>query len=323
MTQLPDWAIGPFIKYQGNPILSPSASGFDSWTVYNGAVAVQDGIFHLFYRAETRAEADTPYMGTSRIGHATSQDGYNFVRSSVSPVIDATEDYELPGGCEDPRIVKVGAEWHLLYTAYKYPDQVQICDAVSTDLLHWEKRGPIFKSDTNPTLNSKSCCVVCNPAGEAVRIDGLYVMYCNEFLARSSDFINWDLEPFEAQDFAGNAVEVCVAVTDYKVVNEDDIVIFIAGDLNKIYPQENYHYALTEALYSRHNLKERLDYLPAAILVAEHPFEKSTDRLPFPNTEKGTIFLDSILKHKGKWWLYYGASDQYMALAQAADRNAK
>jgi predicted GH43/DUF377 family glycosyl hydrolase len=315
--QLPEWAIGPFYKYSGNPILSPAEHGFDDWAVYNGAVAVKDGVFYLFYRAETRAEADTPYMGTSRIGLATSQDGFNFTRVSDQPVIDATEDYELPGGCEDPRIVKVGETWHLLYTAYAYPDQVSICDAVSTDLVNWEKRGPVLARESAAGISSKSCCVVCNPAGEAVRIDGSYVMYCNEFLARSQDFQDWQAEPFEAQAFAGEFVEVCVAVTDYAVPGKDDIVVFIAGDLNKINPDGDYFYALTEALYSRQDPRMKMDHLAVPILAAEYDYEKSTDRLPFEKAAKGTLFMDSLLRYQDKWWLYYGAADQYMALAEA------
>lgn len=314
--KMPGWSIGPFHKYEGNPVLSPSKRGFDDWAVYNGAVAVKDGLFHMFYRAETRAEEDTPYMGTSRIGLATSSDGYHFSRTSDAPVIDATETYEMPGGCEDPRIVKVGDTWHLLYTAYAYPDLTRICDAVSTDLVHWEKRGPIFAKENQAGLSSKSCAVVCNPAGEAVLIDGSYVMYCNEFLARSEDFVSWEIERFEAQAFSGEFVEVCVAVTDYDKPGQDDIVLFIAGDLNKLHPEMDLFYAITEALYSRKDPKKLLDRLAAPLLVAEHAYEKSQDRLPFEKAAKGTLFLDSVLRIDGKWWLYYGAADQYMALAQ-------
>lgn len=108
----PEWAIGPFEKPVDKPVLWPSEKGFDSWAVYNPAVAVKDQVFYMFYRAETREEANTPYLGTSRIGMAVSQDGIHFEKAGDTPVIDADQPLELPGGCEDPRICRVGDMWH-------------------------------------------------------------------------------------------------------------------------------------------------------------------------------------------------------------------
>lgn len=314
---LPDWAIGPFVKYENNPVLSPSSEGFDSWTVYNSAVAVKDGKYYMFYRAESRDEMDTPYCGTSRIGLATSGDGYSWKRSD-KPIIDADLKWEMPGGCEDPRIVKVGDMWHLLYTGYAYPDNVFICDAVSKDLLHWQKKGPIFKKESAAGMNSKSACVVCNPSGEAVKIDGRFVMYTNEHIAYSPDFENWGIKDFCASSFSGGLNEVCVAVTDCKSSGSDDIVLFFAGNFSKIDIEDKIFYAVGEALYSRDDPTRLLDYVRQPVIYGERGYEKSTDRLSMiEDAYKGTIFLDSILKVNNKWFTYYGASDQYVAMANA------
>ena len=40
----PEWAIGPFEKPVDKPVLWPSEKGFDSWAVYNPAVAVKDQV---------------------------------------------------------------------------------------------------------------------------------------------------------------------------------------------------------------------------------------------------------------------------------------
>ncbi len=314
----PDWAIGPFTKHAGNPVLSPSEKGFDSWAAYNAAVTVHDGTFYMYYRAESRDEADTPYCGTSRIGLAVSADGLHWKKPFVAPLLDATEAWERPGGCEDPRIVKVGSVWHLLYTGYCWPKGVVLCDAVSADLVRWEKRGPLFRQETLRGMESKSACPVCNPEGEAVKIDGRYVVYTNEQIAFSEDFERWDVEPLEAAAFSGRYNEVCVAVTDYQRPGEDDIVLFVAGSLDRVPGAGDVFYAVGEALQSRRDPRKRLDVMPGAVLAAEHPYERSGDRLSMmPEASKGCIFLDSVFRYDGKWWMYYGASDQYVALATA------
>jgi predicted GH43/DUF377 family glycosyl hydrolase len=317
-TTWPKWAIGPFKKHPGNPVLSPSEKGFDSWAAYNAAVVVHDDLFHMYYRAESRDEADTPYCGTSRIGLAVSTDGLAWTRPFVAPLLDATEAWEIPGGCEDPRIVRVGDAWHLLYTGYCWPKGVVLCDAISTDLLRWEKRGPVFPRETLGGMQSKSACPVCDPAGNAVKIDGRYVMYTNDQLAFSDDFEHWKVEPLRAAAFSGRLNEVCVAVTDHRVPGRDDIVLFVAGTLDRIPGAGDRFYAVGETLMSRRDPRERLDVLPGAVLAAEHPFERSADRLSMvADAGKGCIFLCSLFRHGGRWWLYYGAADQYVGLATA------
>ncbi|MCK4256177.1 hypothetical protein KAX35_04770, partial [candidate division WOR-3 bacterium] len=51
---LPGWAIGPFTKYKGNPVLSPSEEGWDAGGygngVFNGGVIVENDTFYYLYR---------------------------------------------------------------------------------------------------------------------------------------------------------------------------------------------------------------------------------------------------------------------------------
>lgn len=315
----PDWAIGPFEKYESNPVLGIENEGFDSWAAYNPCVTVKEGKFYMFYRAETRDESDTPYFGTSRIGLAISDDGYHFKKTSKQPIIDADNEWETPGGCEDPRIVKVEGVYHLVYTAYA-PGKTDttICHAVSTDLLNWTKKGPLLDNFDHQHKNSKSSAIVTNPQGDAVKVNGKYVMYFNGGMATSSDFEHWETFDVDASAYtSSNAHEVCVAITDYINPGQDDIVLFSAGNLNKICEDGKYFYAVTEALYSRNNSAEMLEHLDFAVIEPEFEYEKSRDRLDFDKAEKGTIFLDSIFAYEGKWWLHYGVSDQFVALATA------
>lgn len=307
----PAWAIGPFEKPVDNPVLTPGKAGFDSWTAYNPAVVYAFGKYHMYYRAETRDEQDTPYCGTSRIGYAVSDDGVHFEKQGL--ILDADQPWELPGGCEDPRIVIVDGVYHLLYTAYCYP-RVTMCSAVSRDLKTWEKKGPMFPDLEAQKKNTKSACVVVNPQLEAVKINGRYHMFTNEIYATSPDFIHWDTRPFHASEYSGRLHEVCTAITDYKNPGEDDIVLFVAGDLKKLCPERDLFYAITECLLDRNDPLRRIAEMKEPVICADQPFEKSLERLT-GEAVKGTIFLDSVFRHNGIWHAYYGASDLHVGAA--------
>ena len=61
-------------------------------------------------------------QGTSRIGLATSSDGYMFERRKepvLYPDIDRYSPLEWEGGCEDPRVVQAPEGFYVMtYTAY-------------------------------------------------------------------------------------------------------------------------------------------------------------------------------------------------------------
>jgi len=110
---LPDWAIGPFTKYEGNPVLSPSPGKWDRGRfgggVHNGAVIVKDDVFYYIYRGEQ--PIDIPI--TSRvsficdIGIAVSNDGKNFRKlDEYSPLFRKGDDRRY--SYEDVNIAKQG-----------------------------------------------------------------------------------------------------------------------------------------------------------------------------------------------------------------------
>ena len=71
---------------------------------------MREGRVRLLYRAEDISGAGQ-WNGTSRIGFAMSEDGLHFTRDA-EPIVSPSEDYELPGGCEDPRVVEAeGRYW--------------------------------------------------------------------------------------------------------------------------------------------------------------------------------------------------------------------
>jgi len=159
--QLPDWALGGFVRPEGiNPLIEPnSASTFycpmrqaqvkwEESDTFNPAAVVKDGKILVLYRAEDNSATGIG-LRTSRIGLAESNDGVT-VTKRPTPVLYPAEDmaktYEWEGGCEDPRVaVTENGTFVMMYTSWNRSIP-RLCVATSTDLITWVKHGPAFAS---------------------------------------------------------------------------------------------------------------------------------------------------------------------------------
>ena len=103
-------------KWRDNPILKPTGHGdWEKLAVCNPGAAVKDGTVYLLYRASAETETYRIHMGL-----ATSRDGYHFERASERPIYDPVEPYEA--GCvEDPRVVRMGADFYVTYACRAVP----------------------------------------------------------------------------------------------------------------------------------------------------------------------------------------------------------
>ncbi|HSC36282.1 MAG TPA: glycoside hydrolase family 130 protein, partial [Chitinophagaceae bacterium] len=207
------WALLPFHKADSvNPVLLPGSNVFtcplwkrpvawESKNVFNPAIVTREGKIWMLYRAQDSLGKPG---GTSRIGLATSTDGFHFARNTAPvlyPANDAQKKYEWEGGCEDPRVVEDSAgTYYMTYTAYD-GKMARLLVASSKDLLHWTKHGAAFgKAYGGKYLDkwSKSGSIVSTYHKDgrivATRIHGKYWMYWGEGtvrLATSDDLIHW------------------------------------------------------------------------------------------------------------------------------------
>ncbi|HEY7416940.1 MAG TPA: hypothetical protein VH593_17270, partial [Ktedonobacteraceae bacterium] len=172
-----------FRKYPGNPILKPQGDHWESHAVFNAAAWTDGEQVYLLYRAEGPCNFDRPF--TSRIGLATSRNGLTFWQRHSLPVIEPTEAYEIPGGCEDPRLVHIQGSFYMTYTAYD-GHHARIALATRTNLYDWKKAGLLF-----PERGwTKSAAILTEP------INGRYWMYfgdTNIWAAYSTDLLSWTI----------------------------------------------------------------------------------------------------------------------------------
>lgn len=99
-------------RFRGNPILKPtSVHSWESRAVFNVAVLYLSDKVHILYRAVGND-------GVSRLGYASSSDGYNIEERLSSPVFEPANFLEKDG-CEDPRLTLFDEQCIMAYTAVR------------------------------------------------------------------------------------------------------------------------------------------------------------------------------------------------------------
>lgn len=339
-----DWALGGFQRMEGvNPIISPDPStrfycpltqdsvAWESNDTFNPAATVYDGKVVVFYRAEDRA-GEGIGMRTSRLGYACSDDGLHFQRMSVPvfyPADDNQKELEWPGGCEDPRLAMTeDGLYVMLYTQWNRK-QARLAVATSRDLQTWKKHGPAFAKAYGGRFFdefSKSASLVTKLVDDKqviARINGKYWMYWGEKfvnVATSADLVNWEPILDEKGEFlkvltprSGKFDSELTECGPPAVMTDQGIVLLYNGK-NKAGTAGDPRYTANsycagQALFDASDPTKLIDRLDEPFYVPESDFEKSGQ---YP---AGTVFLEGLVFHQGKWFLYYGCADSRVAVA--------
>ena len=299
--------------------------------VFNPAIVIKEGKVYMLYRAQ---DSIGKPGGTSRIGLATSTDGFHFTRNAAPvfyPDNDNQKKYEWEGGCEDPRVVEdsVGT-YYMTYTAFDGV-MARLLVASSTDLLHWTKYGPAFgQAYGGKYLNkwSKSGSIVSTyKDGKiiATRIHGKYWMYwgdVNIWAASSDDLIHW--EPVEMKGAADVPVLTIVlgprhGKFDSDIVEAGPPAMLTAKGILLIYNGRNIPaigdtslaegtYATGQALLDGDDPTRVLQRLDHYCMRPEQPYE-------ITGQVNQVCFAEGLAQFKGQWLLYYGTADSKIAVA--------
>lgn len=136
---------------------------------------VHNNLIHLFY-SRYRIEG---VRGTQQIGLATSPDGFDWTVHPDTPVFhpasfwcpwEKRHDPDCPQPlrpecCRDPHVIRVGDQFIMYYVAVPNdpPHTCAIGHCVSTDLVHWEDRGPVYVNGISEEIGQgmmESPCVI-------------------------------------------------------------------------------------------------------------------------------------------------------------------
>lgn len=292
---------GVWKRVSERPLISPQGTGWEAAGTFNPAVIRHENKVVLLYRAQA---AD----GVSRLGYADSTDGVHFTRKS-QPVFAPEASYELGGGVEDPRLVKINRLYYMTYTAYNKTD-AQLCLATSRDLIHWERKGillPAYKGKWN-TAWTKSGAILTE------KIDGKYWMYWlgtsrdhnDEMgLSHSYDLVHWT----EASETP--VLPARPGKFDSRVVEPGPPPFLTAEGIVLLYngADDNLVYRTGIAVFAYQDPRKLLYRSEQPLFEPQLEWEKVGQ---VPNV----VFVEGMLKEHDRFLFYYGGADKYVGLGE-------
>lgn len=287
------WQLSSFQKYDGNPIITPRGDSWEAKDVFNPTAWSDGSTVYMLYRAEDSTGIGE-WNGTSRIGLATSTDGIKFERQE-DPVLEPSEPWELPGGVEDPRVVKIDDTFYLTYTAYD-GNTARLALATSPDLKKWEKHGLVFP-DSSWT---KAGAILPH------KVNGKWWMYfgdTNIWAAHSENLLTWTaieepvLKPREGY-FDSRLVEP----GPQPLMTNSGILLMYNG------ANQNLIYEAGQALFDAED--------PTKLIArSDSSFLKPDTKLEQEGQVPNVVFIEGLVRLQNTWFLYYGMGDSGIGAA--------
>ena len=336
------WMLG-FKKTDTNPIMTadstftfndPISKKEVKWQkadVFNPAAIVRNDTVFMLFRAEDNPKA---ILGgrTSRIGLAHSTDGINFTKYPEPvfyPADDDFQQYDYPGGVEDPRVVETPeGDYIMLYTSWN-KDVARLSSATSKDLKTWIKHGPVFrKTNSGKFLDiwSKSGSIVTELIGGrliAKKINGKYLMYWGELfvnLAQSENGIDWE-PTLDDKDELLHSFKPSLGEFDSHLTEPGPPALYTENGILLLYNGKNLQgegasskfpegtYCGGQVLFDKNEPSKVIARLEEPFICPSLPHEISGQY------KAGTTFIEGLVYFKDKWFLYYGTADSMVGLA--------
>lgn len=295
---------------------------------FNPAAVVRNGKINLLYRAEDdRGHGIGGF--TSRLGLAFSSDGVHFRQESepvLFPESDGQKAREWYGGCEDPRCVELpSGGYAVFYTQYSRdngPSHTDLGLALSSDLRHWKKCGPVQAKtqDGRVIVPSKSASLVTQLVRNrlvAAKINGRYWLYYGEgtiHLMSSANLLLWRDEPALSLPPQPHCFDSDLAECGPPaVLTSRGILLFYNG---KNAGRDAGDPSLASGTYSGGQMLFDPNQPTRLLFRSKKPFFQP--ELPWEKTgqyEAGTTFLEGLVRFHRRWFLYYGAADTFVGVA--------
>ncbi len=283
-------------RFQGNPILKPIVEhAWEARAVFNTAALHIGRRVHILYRAVGND-------GVSRLGYASSLDGYHIEERLLSPVF-VPGNYAENGGCEDPRLTLLDEQCIMAYTALRDPvsnaHQIALTTIATDDFINnrwnWGERCMPFAG-----VRNKDAVILPRKVG------GNYVMFHridpDICIAYSKDLQHW----FDIKAI----IEPRLGKWDCWKVGAAGPPIEISEGLLFIYHGVNFEkiYRLGAILLDKDDPERVLCRSEKPILEPTTDYERF-GRVPNVVFSCGAILMDDQLV------IYYGGADRVVCVA--------
>ncbi|GIW62757.1 MAG: glycosidase [Patescibacteria group bacterium] len=310
-----------FDKFHQNPIIEPNNNEWESWQTFNpGVVKIKDKI-HIIYRA---VGSD----GVSRLGYAVSTDGFTIKHRLSYPVFEhrefLTNDKYLGfsfssgnslGGAEDPRpvYIKEDKRIYMTYTALYNGLRVGFSSISVSDFLNkrWLWTKPIYLSPPNQVHKNW----ILFPE----KINGYYVFLTsitpNIVLHRRKTLV------FKKNEYISSYYDTTLGKSWLSPKGWEKRVRAVGPvPIKTKYGWLVFYHAMDD--------KDPDKYKVGAMLLDLNDPKKIIVRSPVPVLEPdtlyelngnkpGIVYASAAVVFEGNLIIYYGAADNYIAIAFA------
>jgi predicted GH43/DUF377 family glycosyl hydrolase len=313
-------------RFQGNPILKPDNNHpWETKGVFNPAALYEDGKIHILYRAI--GESDV-----SVLGYASSLDGLHINERLDKPVYMPRESFEGTspahpqisqspgiyvsggggmGGCEDPRLTRIGDRVYMTYVAYdghSHPrvalSSIHIDDFLSKK-WHWQK--PVLISP--PYIVDKNACILPE------KINGKYVIFHRVLPSILIDFVdNLDFDgkkrwlegqfKIPTRDLSSDWDNLKVGCGPPPIKTKDGwLLIYQAVGSN-----DESRYKIGAMLLDLKDPTKVLARTRSPILEPVAPYENE-------GFKSGVVYPCGAVVIEGRLFVYYGGADTFVCVA--------
>ena len=277
-------------RFKNNPILSPLTShAWESRMVFNAAALYAGGCVHILYRAMGND-------GISRLGYASSSDGYHIDERSSTPVFEPIRSQEKLG-CEDPRLSPLDGRYFMCYTAYGSRElgthQVSITSISAQHFLNqkwdWGARWFPFSG----VRNKDAALFPRKVNGRYVLLHRINPDIC---VAYSEDLKHWcDIRTIIQPRFrTWDSLKVGIAGPPIEV-DDGWLLIYHGVNFNKVY-------VLGVVLLDKHNPERVLFRSKKPILEPVEDYERF-------GTVPNVVFSCGAIRMDDDLLIYYGGAD--------------
>jgi predicted GH43/DUF377 family glycosyl hydrolase len=315
---------------------------FENSGVLNPGVIKEGEFVHVFYRAVS-------FNNYSSIGYCKLEGPATILKRNKTPLIVPEFEYESHG-VEDPRIVKIDELYYLSYTAYDGINALGAL-AVSSDLIHWEKKGIIVPQLTYDEFNLLA-------PQENILNDNKYIRYNDQHHLQSTtdkEVLLWDKNLlFFPRKLNGKFyflhrikpdIQILVGIEKLDDLTEEFWKNYFSNFKENIVLSSKFEHEISYIgggcppietadgwLLIYHGVKDSLNgYIYSAcasLLDLENP-QKEIGRLPYPLFEpsktwelKGEVnnvcFPTGTALFGDTLYIYYGAADELIAYASVS-----
>jgi len=297
-----------FIRAVENPILAPRGDSFESHAVLNAAAIDLEGSMYILYRAMDKAK-------TSTIGLAISRDGIHIDERLGQPIYKPRADFEQKkgdpagnSGCEDPRIVRIGDQLHMTYTAY---DGMHSPAGAVSSISVEDFLARRFEGWSSPALLTPDSIDDKDIALLPEKIKGNYLLYHRVNNQICADLLS-DLS-------SGKRVTRCIEIMgprrgmwDYEKVGSAAPPIKVAGGWLMIYHGVSRH--------AKYRLGAALLGPDGATLLARtaDPIFEPLEKYEQEGEVANVVFSCGAVVRGDTLFLYYGGADKVVGVATAS-----